>query len=133
MLRPTRAAGDEVETVRRLRRWFPPREFHTLVAERAVALVIARGPMKSEDLAAEVFPMLGYGWRRGNEPITVTDVQRDLYRLAHQLAALDMLASIWSEWAAGPSARALLPGVAFLADLFSSDRRLPRASHDHDG
>ncbi|SNR54068.1 pRiA4b ORF-3-like protein [Blastococcus mobilis] len=117
VLRPTKAAGDEVETVRRLRTWFPPREFHTLVAERAMALVAARGPLKVPDLAAEVFAMLGQGWRRGNDPITVTDVQHDLYRLAHQLAAVDMLAAISPAWTAGPSARSLLPGVALLADL----------------
>lgn len=118
VLRPTKAAGDKVETVRRLRGWFPPREFSTMVAERAVALVAARGPLTTADLAGEVFPMLGRGWRRGSDPISVTDVQRDLYRLAHQLAALDMLANTWTAWTAGPSARSVLPGVALLADLF---------------
>jgi hypothetical protein len=117
VLRPTKAAGDEIETVRRLRTWFPPRKFDTLVAERAVALVAARGPLKVLDLAAEIFAMLGDGWRRGNDPITVTDVQHDLYRLAHQLAAVDMLAAISPAWTAGPSARSLLPGVALFADL----------------
>lgn len=117
VLRPTKAAADEVETVRRLRTWFPPREFSTLVAERAVALVAARRPMKTQDLAGEVLSMIGPGWRRGDDPITAADVQRDLYRTGHQLAALDMLTSTWTEWKAGPSARSLLPGVALLADL----------------
>ena len=117
MLRPTKAAGDEVETVRRLRTWFPPRGFSTRVAERAVALVVARGPLNTRELSAEVFPMLGHGWRRGSDPITVADVEQELYRLAHQLAALDLLATSWRAWTAGPSARSLLPGVALLADL----------------
>jgi hypothetical protein len=117
VLRPTKAAGDEVETVRRLRTWFPPREFHTFVAERAVALVAARGPLTYRDLAAEVFPMLGHGWRRGSHPITVTDVEHELYRLENQLEALDVLATTRPAWTAGPSARSLLPGVALLADL----------------
>jgi hypothetical protein len=117
VLRPTKAAGDEVETVRRLRTWFPPREFSTFVAERAVALVAARGPLNTRELAAEVFPMLGHGWRRGSDPVTVAVVERELYRLAHQLAAVDMLATTWQAWTAGRSARSLLPGVALLADL----------------
>ena len=117
VLRPTKVAGDEVETVRRLRSWFPPREFHTLVAERAVALVVARGPLKTRDLAAEVLVMLGHGWRRGSDPITVMDVQHDLYRLAHQLAAVDVLATFSPAWTAGPSARSLLPGATLLAGL----------------
>ncbi|SDY87144.1 pRiA4b ORF-3-like protein [Modestobacter sp. DSM 44400] len=117
VLHPTKAAGDEVETVRRLRAWFPPREFDTLVAERAVALVATRGPLKTQDLAAEIFAMLSHGWRRGNDPMTATDVQHDLYRLAHQLAGLDMLATYSPAWTAGPSDRSLLPGVPLLADL----------------
>lgn len=117
VLRPTKAAGDEIETVRRLRTWFPPREFSTMVAERAVALVVGRGPLNTRELAAEVFPMLGNGWRRGSDPITVADVERELYRLEPQLAAVDMLATTWQTWTAGPSARSLLPGVALLADL----------------
>ena len=117
VLRPTKAAGDEVETVRRLRTWFPPRGFSTFVAERAVAVVAARGPLTTRDLAAEVFPMLGHGWRRGNDPITVTDVEHELYRLEKQLAALDLLATSRHAWTAGPSARSLLPGATLLADL----------------
>jgi hypothetical protein len=117
VLRPTKAAGDEVETVRRLRTWFSPGEFSTVIAERAVALVAARGPLKTRELATEVFSMLGHGWRRGSNPITVIDVEHELYRLAHQLAALDMLATTWQAWTAGPSAHSLLPGVELLAEL----------------
>lgn len=42
VLRPTKAAADELETVRRLRSWFDDGAFHTMIAERAVALVAAR-------------------------------------------------------------------------------------------
>lgn len=61
--------------------------------------------------------MLGHRWRRGNDPITVADVEQELYRLAHQLATVDVLATTWQAWTAGRSARSLLPGVALLADL----------------
>ena len=117
VLKPTKAAGDEIETVRRLRSWFTPPAFHTVVAERAVALVAARGPMKIAEIAAEVFPMIGHGWQRGGQPITTQEVERELRRLSHQLEALDLIATTWSLWNPGPSARSLLPGAALLADL----------------
>ena len=117
VLRPTKAAGDEVETVRRLRTWFPPRGFSTMAAERAVAVGVARGPLNTRELAAEVLPMLGRGWRRGNDAITVADVERELYRLEPQLAAVDMFTTTWQAWTAGRSARSLLPGVALFADV----------------
>jgi hypothetical protein len=103
--------------VRRLRTWFTPGEFSTVVAERAVALVAARGPMQIPDIAAEVLPILGHGWQRGGEPITTRDVERELRHLSHQLEALDLIATTRSLWSAGPSARSLLPGATLLADL----------------
>jgi hypothetical protein len=117
ILRPTKAATDETDTVRRLRSWFEPHEFGTHVAERAVALLEARGPMRTERLAAETFELIGHGWRRGTEPITAKDLERELYRLAHSLTALDLVANTWPEWRAGPSARSLLPGASLLANI----------------
>ena len=38
VLRPSKAAADELQTVRRLRSWFDPQGSSTMVAERAVAL-----------------------------------------------------------------------------------------------
>ncbi|WP_212719338.1 hypothetical protein [Blastococcus sp. CCUG 61487] len=64
-----------------------------------------------------MFLLLGHGWRRGNDPITVADVDRELYRLENQLAALDLLATTWHAWTVGPSDRSLLPGATLLADL----------------
>lgn len=117
VLRPTKAAADERETVRRLRSWFEPGLFSTMVSERAVALVAARGPLQVTDIASQVHPLLGHGWSRGGKPITPRDVQDELYNLAHQLQALDLIARTRSEWSPGPSARALLPGANLLADL----------------
>lgn len=86
------------------------------MAERAVALIAAHGAGKTTELAVGVFDLLGHGWRRGTETITAEDVERELYLLARQLAALDVIAASWPVWSAGPSARCLLPGIA-LADL----------------
>lgn len=117
VLRPTKAAGDEQETVRRLRSWFGANHFHTMAAERAVALVEARGPLQVNEIAAEVHPLLGHGWSRSGKPITTRDVEDELRGLAHQLQALDLITRTRSVWSAGPSARSLLPGANLLADL----------------
>lgn len=117
VLRPTKAAADEIETVRRLRSWFAPQEFPTMIAERGVALLEARGPMHVAQLAADVLPLMGYGWRRGGELIGTQDVERELRRLSGQLQALDLITRTRSLWTAGPSARSLLPGATLLADL----------------
>ena len=117
VLRPTKAAGDENETVRRLRSWFAPQEFSTMITERAVALLEARGPMQVRHLATEVFGLLGHGWQRGGQPITTHDVERELHRLSDQLQALDLITISRSSWSPGPSARSLLPGATLLADL----------------
>jgi hypothetical protein len=117
VLRPTKAAGDELEVVRRLRSWFEPGQFSTMAAERAVALVAARGPLNVKEIAAGVHPLLGHGWTRGGQPLTVRDVEGELRTLSHRLQALDLITRIRSEWSAGPSARSLLPGANLLADL----------------
>ena len=117
VLRPTKAAADQLETVRRLRSRFDPQEFSTMVSERAVALVAARGPLQVAEVAADVHPLLGHGWSRGGKPITTRDVEDELHDLAHQLQALDLITRTRSVWSAGPSARSLLPGANLLADL----------------
>ena len=117
VLRPTKAAADELETVRRLRSWFDEGAFHTMTAERAVALVAARGPLQVAEIAAEVHSLLGHGWSRGGKPITTRDVEDELRNLAHQLQALDLITRSRSEWSPGPSARSLLPGANLLADV----------------
>jgi Plasmid pRiA4b ORF-3-like protein len=117
VLRPTKAAADELETVRRLRSWFEPGLFSTMVSERAVALVAARGPLQVAEIAAVVHPLLGYGWSRGGKPLTTRDIEDELRTLAHQLQALDLVARTRSEWSPGPSARSLLPGANLLTDL----------------
>lgn len=117
VLRPTKAAADELETVRRLRSWFEPGLFSTMVSERGVALVAARGPLQVAEIAAEVHPLLGHGWSRGGKPLTTRDVQDELDNVAHQLQALDLITRSRSEWSPGPSARSLLPGANLLADL----------------
>jgi len=117
VLRPTKAAGDEIEVVRRLRSWFEPGEFGTVVAERGVALAAARGPLQLPSLSREVFSLLGGGWRRGEGPLTAHDVEHALRGMSHQLQALDLVEINRSLWSPGPSVRSLLPAATLLADL----------------
>lgn len=117
VLRPTKAAANEQETVRRLRSWFAPQEFSTMAAERAMAVLEAHVPMQVPQLAVEVFGLLGHGWQRGGQPITAHDVERELHRLCDQLQALDLITRNRASWTPGPSARSLLPGATLLADL----------------
>lgn len=117
VLRPTKAATDDRQVVRRLRSWFVAGSFDLVVAERAAALLVARGPMSVDDIAQAVLPLLGYGWRRGDEPITARDVRNELWRIGHQLEALDMIFDAGRLWQPGPSVATVLPGVALLADL----------------
>jgi hypothetical protein len=88
-----------------------------MIAERAVALLEARGPMQIQQIAADVLPMMGHGWQRGGEPIATRDVELELRRLSDQLQALDLITRTRSLWTAGASARSLLPGSTLLADL----------------
>lgn len=117
MLRPTKTAGDDRQVLRRLRSWFVAGSFDLIVAERAAALLVARGPMSVDDMAKAVLPLLGHGWRRGSEPLTAHDVRSELWRIGHQLEALDMVVDGRQLWQPGPSVLTVLPGVALLADL----------------
>jgi len=117
VLRPTKAAADDRQVLRRLRSWFIDGSFDLAVAERAGALLVAHGPMSVDDVAQALLPTLGYGWRRGNEPITAHDVRTELGCIGHQLQALDMILDVGRLWQAGPSVLTVLPGVALLADL----------------
>ena len=69
-----------------------------MVAERAVALVAARGPLHVVEIAGEVHPLLGHGWSRAGKPIATGDVEDELRSLSHQLQALDLITATRSVW-----------------------------------
>lgn len=118
---PTRAAGDDVEVVRRLRRWFGPDSgFTTVLVGESLAILATAGPMQPHDLAGRVFPQLGGRWRTGGgAALTEAMTRSELYHLSPVLMGLDLVESDWSAWSAGPSARWLLPRATALADLWS--------------
>jgi hypothetical protein len=119
VLRPTRAASDDLASVRRLRSAFEPGEFATEITELSVGVLAADGPLSSQRLAARVFPLLGRGWRRGGQPITETDVRGALVGQSAVMEALDLIdRGDRDAWQLGPSARSLLPGASMLADVW---------------
>jgi len=128
VLLKTKAAGDDLEVLRRLRSWFDPQSFEAILADRAVAALIAWGPMTGDELASRVHPMLGHRWSRGGQPLTEPDTRTQLSRISSVLCGLDLVVKPdWSIWRAGPSARSLLPGATALAELLT---RTPESVED---
>ena len=119
VLRPTRAAADDQEIIRRLRSWFEPAEFTGVLAVVTVAVVSASGPIALAERGSRVHPLLGDRWAVGGRPLTADDVDLEINRLGAQLEALDLVTGDWRTWRAGPSARTLLPRADALARLWS--------------
>jgi len=117
VLRPTRAAGDDRDIVRRLRSVFGPHQsFPALLATDAVALLAAHGPARCDQLAARTVGRLGHGWvRRDGRPVTAEDVRHELAGLLPELQALDQVEATSGTWRPGPSARTLLVRATALA------------------
>jgi hypothetical protein len=120
VLSPTRAAADDVQVVRRLRRAMRAGSFAELLGGTAVALVSLRGPQSVDDLAAAVHPHLGRGWSVGGRPVTPADVGSSLNSVGSLLQGLDLIESDWSTWRPGPSALTLLPRTTALAHLWAA-------------
>ncbi len=123
VLSPTRAAGDDLETVRRLRSWFVPEEFTDILVGVTVAVLASRGPQGMDELAANVYALLGSGWAHNGEPLTEFDIRMEIAHVSAVLKGLDLIETDWPHWRAGPSARTLLPRATGLAQL--GDRAAP--------
>jgi len=120
VLRPTTAASDDLETVRRLRSAFEPGQFDTIVATTAIATLAAHGAHRPDHLATRLFPQIGHGWAKNGRAITAQDVHIELRRLTPTLQALDQITTdtLARTWDAGPSARTLLVRATALAALW---------------
>lgn len=127
VLRPTRAAADDLQTIRRLRSWFEPGGFIDILTGVAVATLETSGPLPADELAAHVFPLLEGRWSVDGRPLTEADVQSQLRYLGAQLEALDLIdRGDRRIWRAGPSARTLLPRITALAQLWTPPSRTTR-------
>ncbi|MBX7432560.1 plasmid pRiA4b ORF-3 family protein [Mycobacterium sp. Y57] len=121
VLTPTRAAGDDLDVVRRLRSWFEPNSFDTTITELTIGVLAAHGPLPLEELAPQVYQHLGYGWQRGGQPIDVQAVRTAIAQEGRIMRGLDLIdGTNWREWATGPSALSLLPRAAMLAEVWTA-------------
>ena len=122
VLHHTRAAGDEVEVVRRLRSWFSPDDaFISILATDSLARLVVDGPCRPQELATRVVPLIGDRWVTAQgEPLSEIHIRNALYPLGAVLTGLDLIEITDSAWAAGPSARWLLPRATALAHVWSS-------------
>lgn len=122
VLTPTRAAADDLETVRRLRSRHEPDGFPAILADVAVAVVAAApAPLGRSEVAGRVFAVLGTGWSVDGRPLVAADVDEMLARTAAELQALDLVETDIGTWTAGPSACTLSPRVTALVAAWSRE------------
>jgi hypothetical protein len=117
ILTPTKAAGDDLQIVRRLRRVFEPDGFDDILAGVAAGHLAARGALPRSELAALSHPWLDR-WAVGGRPVTPDDVDTRLTVLSDQLEALDLVQVDRRTWHPGPAAETLLPMATALAHIF---------------
>ncbi len=105
VLSPTRAAGDDLAIVRRLRSAFDPHTFATEITELTIAVLAAHGPLPLAELAMQVHRMLGFGWQRDGQPINEADVRTAIVQQSPIMTGLDLIDQAnWRVWASGPIA-----------------------------
>ncbi|PZS25743.1 MAG: plasmid pRiA4b ORF-3 family protein [Pseudonocardiales bacterium] len=127
VLSPTKAAGDDLEVIRRLCSFFKPRAFATNLIIGAVALLAAGGPQPAKLLAAAIHPLLSYTWSTDGRPITEEEARMELHGVVALMEALDLVETEWDKtirqdvWQAGPSALSLLPDVIGLVAYFARE------------
>lgn len=117
LLRPTKAADDDLEVVRRLRAALDSDLFTSMLAGLTVAVLSTSGPQKYDELSARVLPLLGNQWASNGLPLTERDVLMSLYSLAPTLSSLDQVICEGLLMDAGPSAQSLLPRATALSQL----------------
>jgi hypothetical protein len=122
VLAPTRAVGDDIEVIRRLRSGLgPDHGFIAILVGDAVAILAAEGPCTAQDLAARLLGLLGDRWVTSEGfALDVARTRSQLYRLKPVIVGLDLVQNSQGVWTAGPSARWLLPRAIALAHLWSS-------------
>ena len=121
VLSPTRAAGDDLAIVRRLRSAFEPHTFATELTELSIGVLAAHGPLSIAELASRVHPLLGRGWQRDGQPIEEEDVRMAIAQQSPIMTGLDVLDHPdWHMWASGPAALSLLPGATTLARIWTT-------------
>jgi Plasmid pRiA4b ORF-3-like protein len=122
LLHRTRAAGDPLEVVRRLRRAFPRQEFHSLLAGDLVAMLAASGPMSADELTDKLFPLFEHGWSTNGHPLTILDLRASISGMSVQLRGLDQIGGDWRTWQPGTAAHCLLPHATGMTQIWTTSR-----------
>jgi hypothetical protein len=128
ILAPTKAAGDDLEIVRRLRSWFRPGGFSLIVTEVRAAMLVVDGPLPLAQLAAVAHSTVGHSWSTNGRPVTDYDVRQTLQDLSPSLRALDLVETDDRAWRPGPSAQSLQPGATALSAIYGRDGQLNQAT-----
>jgi hypothetical protein len=115
VLKPTKAAADDLEVIRRLRSWFVPQEFTGMVVNAVVGLLATTGAQPVKELAATVHRLVASGWAMDGQPLTLEDTEFLMFRLYATLTGLDLVEEWGRTWHPGDSARSLMPRPALLA------------------
>jgi hypothetical protein len=122
VLSRTRAAGDDLAAIRRLRSAFEPNAFGTITTELTVAALTAHGFSSLAQLTERVHELLGHRWQVDGRPLTREDLRIALVEKSALMQALDLVdKSDWHAWTAGPSALSLLPRATMLAEILAYD------------
>ncbi len=119
VLKPTKAAGSNQETVRRLRRWRADQRYPTMLTSMVISKLAIAGPLAARQLSAAVAAVLDPRWQGASGPLTAPEIESDLRAFRPEWEALDLLHPDAQPgqpelWTAGPSARTLLPRVALV-------------------
>jgi hypothetical protein len=102
VLAPTRAAGDDIEVIPRLRSWFGPEHgFISILVGEALASLAAEGPRLPQDLAARLLGLLGDRWVTSEgQTLDVARTRSELYRVEPVIVGLDLVQNSRGVWAA---------------------------------
>jgi hypothetical protein len=122
VLTHTRAANDDLATVRRLRSAFDANTFATEITELTIGVLAAHGPLALAELATQVHQLLGRGWQRDGQPVSEQDVRIAIAQQSPIMKGLDLIDNAnWHAWTIGASALSLLPRATMLAEILANN------------
>lgn len=118
----TRAGGDDLVVVRRLRSAFEPNTFGAEITELTIGVLAAHGPLPLARLATRAHQLLGRGWQLDGQPLTEEDLRFAIAQQSPIMEGLDLIdTSNLYVWTVGPSAQSLLPRATMLAEIWAHD------------
>ncbi|QUR69572.1 plasmid pRiA4b ORF-3 family protein [Mycobacterium spongiae] len=122
VLASTRAAGDDLAVVRRIRSAFEPDTLATEITELTIGVLAVHGSLTRPELAARVHERLGPRSHPGGDAVTERDVQIAIGEQSPIMRGLDLIDDTeWRTWSVGASARSLLPRATMLTETWTNE------------